>query len=534
MDNTEKIEVAALEDFEGLTLADVTPKLEKWWFLYPNLLKLNFLLLCAFLAQFTCGFDGSMLNGMQALPSWQTQFDHPSGANLGALVNAIVFGVLASLFVSSQLCEKFGRRLPVTIGTALVVVGSALQGGAQNFGMFFAGRFVIGFGTGIVAVAAPQLMTECAYPTQRGKLVSLYMTQWVVGYLVAAWITYGTFKMNSTWSWRLPSLLQGVPAGFQMVVSLFAPESPRWLISKDRSEEALEMLAKYHANGDRTSRLVRFEMLEIQATLEEEKAQNVSRWIDFVRTAGARKRFWILLFIGYAVQLSGLGLTGYYLSEILDSIGITAPETKLLINAIVSVWQLCCSVTFALLIDRVGRRGLITFGISVMLVVFLIWTVCSALNQQRDFKDHPLAIAVVAMIFLFQLGYQPLAISSVPYVVEISTFSLRSKTAMLFQFCGYTASLYNGFVNPIALENVGWRYYIFAVVILAVECAFAWWYLPETKGLGLEEIGSIFDGDELLTGVDAISKRRQELYDAGGLHKRKGGVEYVESETKGV
>jgi len=74
----------------------------------------------------------------------------------------------------------FGRKKPITLGTFLIVLGSALQGSAQNLAMFIAGRLIIGLGTGIVAVAAPQLMTEAAYPTHRGKMVSLYMTQWVV------------------------------------------------------------------------------------------------------------------------------------------------------------------------------------------------------------------------------------------------------------------------------------------------------------------------------------------------------------------
>lgn len=96
------------------------------------------------------------------------------------MVNAINIGVLISALFSSQLCERFGRKKPITLGTALITIGSALQGGAQSLGMFIAGRIVIGLGTGIVAVAAPQLMAEAAYPTHRGKMVSLYMTQWVV------------------------------------------------------------------------------------------------------------------------------------------------------------------------------------------------------------------------------------------------------------------------------------------------------------------------------------------------------------------
>jgi hypothetical protein len=80
-----KEHAAEVDEFEGLVLADVTPKLEKWWCQYPSLLKLNLLLLCAFLAQFTCGFDGSMINGMQSLPSWQDSFGHPVGAASRAL-----------------------------------------------------------------------------------------------------------------------------------------------------------------------------------------------------------------------------------------------------------------------------------------------------------------------------------------------------------------------------------------------------------------------------------------------------------------
>lgn len=314
------------------------------------------------------------------------------------------------------------------------------------------------------------------------------------GYLIAAWATYGTFKIQSSWSWRLPSLLQVVPSLIQLILSFFAPESPRWLVYQDRTDEAIDMIAKYHANGDRNSRLVRFEVAEIQTALLQEKEQKAMRWGEFVRTPGNRYRLYIVIFLGFITQWSGNGLTSYYLPKILDSVNIKAPETQLLINALIAVFKVGCSITFALLIDRAGRRGLILFGTITMFLVFSIWTITSALNQERNFEDKNLAATVVAMIFLFHVGYQPLAASAIVYVIESAPFSLRAKTSMIFQLCAYIASVFNNFVNPIAMDAIEWRYYLVYCGILAFEVVITYFYLPETKGRGLEEIAEVFDG----------------------------------------
>ena len=77
-----------------------------------------------------------------------------------------------------------------------------------------------------------------------------YFFQLTAIFISAAWSTYGTFKTNSSWAWRLPSLLQGLPSILQFALILFAPESPRWLVSKGREDEALKTLAYYHADGN--------------------------------------------------------------------------------------------------------------------------------------------------------------------------------------------------------------------------------------------------------------------------------------------
>lgn len=114
--------------------------------------------------------------------------------------------------------------------------------------------------------------------------------------------------MPNSWSWRIPSLLQIAPSVLQLIFIWFIPESPRYLVSKDRSEEAFDILVKYHAEGDRESALVRAEFEEIQATVHREMENSKRRWIELLATNGNRKRTAIAMCVGLFSQWSGNGL----------------------------------------------------------------------------------------------------------------------------------------------------------------------------------------------------------------------------------
>ena len=150
-----------------------------------------------------------------------------------------------------------------------------------------------------------------------------------MGSIAATWITFATFQIQNEWSWRTPSLLQGLPSLIQFCLIWLVPESPRWLISQDRNEEALEVLAKYHANGNRNDPTVLFEFAEIRETLRRERvADKTSRYIDFLKTKGNRYRLFLLVTAGIFSQWSGNGLTSYYFGEIMNSIGVTERKTQ--------------------------------------------------------------------------------------------------------------------------------------------------------------------------------------------------------------
>jgi MFS family permease len=173
--------------------------------------------------------------------------------------------------------------------------------------MFLISRFIIGFGLVFANTYAPVLIGELAHPKDRQVITSLYQTSFYIGSIAAAWITFGTFAMPSEWSWRIPSLLQCVPATIQMASIWFLPESPRWLLAKGRREEARAVLVKYHANGNEEDALVQLEFAEMQAVIEAETA-NKTPWRALIATPGNRRRLLIIVMLGLFSQWSGNGL----------------------------------------------------------------------------------------------------------------------------------------------------------------------------------------------------------------------------------
>ena len=129
--------------------------------------------------------------------------------------------------------------------------------------------------------------------------------------IIAAGVTLGTYHRPDNWAWRIPSLLQLLPSLLQLTFIWWIPESPRWLVSRDRSDEAFDILVKYHAEGDRNSALVHAEFAETQSTVRAEVESSKRRWIELLQTPGNRKRTFIAACVGLFSQWSGNGLVSY-------------------------------------------------------------------------------------------------------------------------------------------------------------------------------------------------------------------------------
>ncbi|KAJ8099578.1 general substrate transporter [Lipomyces tetrasporus] len=470
-------------------------QLEKPWYKVASRVRLYTLLFPgAIMAYATSGYDGSMMNSLQTVTYWDDYFNQPRGALLGVLSAIMSLGSICSSPLAPLVADRFGRRWGITVGSIIMVVGSIMQCESRNIAMFLISRFILGFGLTFCTTAAPTLVAELCHPKERTTITAICNTCWFIGSIVAAWVTFGTLRIESTWSWRIPSLLQMLPSLFQLATIWFLPESPRWLISHDRAGDALEVLKRYHGENEETE-LVKLEFCEIQEAIKLEKESHLTSWRSLVSTSGNRYRIFLVLCMGFFSQWSGNGLISYYLSRVMDSIGITNRDTQALVNGLINIWNWLIALSTAFFVDKVGRRPLFLVSTVGMTLVFVGWTIASA--RFSITRNDSAGIAVLALIFLYELFYC-IALSPLPvaYSVEILPYGIRAKGMAVYVLSTKGAVFLNQFVNPIGLENIGWKYYIVYCVWLSVEALTAYGFFVETKSYALEEIAVIFDGEE--------------------------------------
>lgn len=280
----------------------------------------------------------------------------------------------------------------------------------------------------------------------------------------------------------------------------FVPESPRWLVSKDRHDEALQILIKYHAEGDETSAFVAAEFFQIRETLRKEKEASKSPWKDFVATRANRRRIFVAICVGFFTQWSGNGLISYYLAKVLALVGITSRTTQNQLNLGLNCWNLCTAMISSWLAGWVLRRRQLVTAYVCMTIMFASYTACAGVYAGDGSNKHA-AVAVVALIFLFNASYNLMQPFQYLYIGEIFPFIQRSKGIAVMQMSVRIASVFNQMVNPIGMENLAWKFFIVYVVWLVIETTTVYFFFPETQGPMLEEMALVIEGDKAAVGV---------------------------------
>ncbi|PVI00361.1 general substrate transporter [Periconia macrospinosa] len=459
-----------------------------------NMLQLYGIMGIGYLVSTMNGFDSSLMGSINAMKSYQKTFGLTGeGSSTGIVFIVYSLGQIAAFPFCGFLADGYGRRLCIFVGCLLVLVGTAVQTTAHHTPQFIGGRFILGFGASIASAAGPAYTVELAHPKYRGTMAGMYNNFWWVGNIIASWTTYGTnlHLEQSSWAWRLPTVVQCIMPGIVMVFIMFFPESPRWLMAKDRTEEAIAVMAKYHGDGDAEAPIVKLQVEEIQNDFA--VTRNDNPWWDFRElgnTRAARYRIALVICMAFFGQWSGNNVVSYFMPVMIKNAGITDVKKQLLINAINPIFSLLAAMYGATLLDRLGRRKMLMGGLFGALFCYILLTAFTATAK----PDNNLAYGTIVSIYLFGIcfawGWTPL---QTLYSVEVLDNRMRAKgSGANFLFLN-VAMVVNTYGISVGMEKIQWKLYLVYIVWIAIEIVVIYFFFVETAGKTLEELKEIFE-----------------------------------------
>ncbi|KZL85902.1 hexose carrier protein [Colletotrichum incanum] len=440
---------------------------------------------------FLFGYDSGIITSTIALDTFEAYFSHPSDTVAGGIVSAFQGGAILGTIINMLFANKIGRRHTIFVGSVISCLGSALQAGAVNMAMLIIGRFIGGAAVGMVTSTIPMYASELSEAKYRGTLSGLlqWMLSW--GFLVAQWLGYGCSFSKSQFSWRFPLAFQAVPGVILVAGVYFLQESPRWLMERDRHEDARRSLGKLRSGLDEET--IDLEFREIRDVILADRALGDISWKSIITKPSWRKR----LVLGCGVQalgpLSGINVINYYGPRIYEILGISTQTSLMIIGISGALSIVYCTVGLWLL-DRIGRVKPLIFSAAGMGAALLVNAVQAQYLNENNANQLR---SMVAMNFVFSMFYTPLGIISWVYPAEIFPVEVRALGNAITTFTNWTVNLIFAQISPEALTAIGFRYfYVFFVFNLIGMVCYIFFY-PETKGRTLEQMDELF-GDQLV------------------------------------
>jgi sugar porter (SP) family MFS transporter len=428
------------------------------------------------------GYDQGVISG--ALHGIKESFSL-SVVMIQVVTSWVTLGALMGSLAGGELGDRLGRKRTMLIAGALFTFGAIVQWLAPDVVVLVTGRLMVGVGVGVAAVAGPLYAAELAPAGLRGRFVSGYQLAITVGiflaYLIDGWL-------SASGAWRAMLGAAAVPGAALFVIALVAPESPRWLMMKNRRADAARESRKVQPDIDVEQRLA---SIEAALSLDAKRTS----WGEVFHSQWRRP---LLVGIGLAVfqQITGINAIIYYANQIFASAGFDTEASRTTVTtwAIGGVNVLATMIAIAF-IDQVGRRklllaGLLGMGISLAVVGTAFQYIVSATAPQA--ASGPTAagvitvIALVAFIICFAFSLGPVTWT---VINEIFPAHIRGRGVALATAVNWGSAFLvsQGFLSLVESIGSSLTFWLFAVFCSA---GWVWIYfrVPETKGQTLEEI----------------------------------------------
>ena len=413
------------------------------------------------------GFDTAVIAGTtRAL----TETFHLSAAALGMTVSAALLGTILGSMLAGIPGDKIGRRDSLRLLAVLYLVSALGCAFALNWSALVFFRFIGGLGIGGSSVLGPMYIAEVAPAKWRGRLVGLFQFNIVFGILLAYFSNYivGTMQLGAAeWRWKLG--IPALPAVFFLVMLFGIPRSPRWLVKKQRVQEAREVL---RMTGEENYEQ---ELQEIIVSIDAEHVAN-----DPLFSWKYRLPIFLAISIGMFNQLSGINAILYYLNDIFAYAGFDKVSSDLKAVAIGGTNLLFTMLAMSV-IDRLGRKKLLLIG-SVGTAACLGGVATIFLTGRHQNLLVWLLIGYIAF-FAFSQG----AVIWV-YLSEVFPNRVRAKGQSLGSFAHWFMNAAISGVFPLMAAKSGGYPFVFFSFMMVIQFVVVLFFYPETKGVSLEEM----------------------------------------------
>nr|AEB31260.1 xylose transporter [Scheffersomyces stipitis] len=388
---------------------------------------------------------------------------------------------------------------------------------AVNLYVFAVGRVLSGVGVGVLSTMVPSYQCEISPSEERGKLVCGEFTGNITGYALSVWADYFCYfiqdigdareKPHSFFahlSWRLPLFIQVVIAAVLFVGGFFIVESPRWLLDVDQDQQGFHVLALlYDSHLDDNKPREEFFMIKNSILLERETTPKSERtWKHMFKNYMTR----VLIAcsaLGFA-QFNGINIISYYAPMVFEEAGFNNSKA-LLMTGINSIVYWFSTIPPWFLVDHWGRKPiLISGGLSMGICIGLI-----AVVILLDKSFTPSMVAVLVIIYNASFGYSwgPIGFLIPP---EVMPLAVRSKGVSISTATNWFANFVVGQMTPILQQRLGWGTYLFPAGSCIISVIVVIFFYPETKGVELEDMDSVFESFYNYKSPFKISRKRHQ------------------------
>ena len=458
---------------------------------------LIFLSVVAAMGGFLFGYDTAVISGTIAQVSQLFELD---ALQQGWYVGCALVGSIVGVLFAGILSDKFGRKLTMIISASLFSVSALGCAVCADFTQLVLYRIIGGVGVGVVSIVSPLYISEVAVAQYRGRLVSLYQLAVTIGFLGAYLVNYQLL----TWSesgvlsgaplldkifisevWRGMLGMETIPALMFFIIIFFIPESPRWLIVRGQENRAMNILERIYGSATEAAG----QLDETKSVLTEESS---SEWSMLLKP-GIMKAVVIGVSIAMLGQFMGVNAVLYYGPSIFENAGLSGGDS-LFYQILVGLVNTLTTVLALVIIDKVGRKKLVYYGVSGMIVSLIFIGLYFLFGEALGISS-----LFLLAFFLFYVFCCAVSICAVVFVLlsEMYPTKVRGLAMSIAGFALWVGTYLIGQLTPWMLQNLTPAGTFFLFALMCVPYMLIMWKLvPETTGKSLEKIEKYWNCSE--------------------------------------